>query len=249
MNDFNDMNSMGNGSGELAERNEASSNIFLDMNETDSTGIPSLKQAPVSAISSSASSSKINTQIVIAGLVLAIGAGAIYGMRHIGMQAGLDEQIVSIDYTADANNAEFSKRFTAVMGMLDKSSLAVQLTDDESFADTPFSRIVEEEVEEYEPIDPGMSEEEQMAIRRQREMEQEVQRRQDMVISEALRFTLQGVIGGSRPAARVSGIPVRVGMDLGEFFTVAEITGRSVIIEADGMRFELVMGEETMRLD
>ena len=174
MNDFNDINSMGNGSGELAERNEASSNIFLDMNETDSTGIPSLKQAPVSAISSSASSSKINTQIVIAGLVLAIGAGAIYGMRHIGMQAGLDEQIVSIDYTADANNAEFSKRFTAVMGMLDKSSLAVQLTDDESFADTPFSRVVEEEVEEYEPIDPGMSEEEQMAIRRQREMEQEV---------------------------------------------------------------------------
>ena len=249
MSDFNDMNSMGNGSGELAERNEASNSIFLDMNETDSTGIPSLKQAPVSAISSSASSSKINTQVVIAGLVLAIGAGAIYGMRHIGMQAGLDEKVVSIDYTADANNADFSKRFTAVMRMLDKSSLAVQISDNGSFADTPFSRTVQEEVEQYEAIDPGMSEEEQLAIRRQREQELEIQRRKDMVISEAMGFTLQGVIGGSRPAARISGIPVRVGMDLGDFFTVVEITGRSVVIEADGMRFELAMGQETMRLD
>ena len=246
---FNDVNSNGDGSGEPSERNEASNSIFLDMTETDSTGIPSLKQAPVSAISSSASDSKINAQVLIAGLVLVIGAGAIYGMRYIGMQAGLDEQVVSIDYTADANDADFAKRFTDVMQMLDKSSLAVQITDHESIGETPFSRAVAKEKDDYEPIDTGLSEEEQRAIRLEREREEEMQRRHDMVIAEAMRLKLQGVIGGSRPAARVSGQAVRVGMKLGEFFTVLEITGRSVVVEADGMRFEIAMGEETVRLN
>lgn len=246
---MNDMNNMGNGPGDLAERNEASSSIFLDMTETDSTGIPSLKQAPVSAISASAPDSKVSAQVIIAGLVLIIGGGAIYGMRYIGMQAGLDEQVVSIDYTADANDAEFSKRFGSVMRMLDESSLVVQLDGEEAFKDSPFSRVSTEKVEKYEPIDEGLSAAERQAIRDEREREQAIERRKDMVIAEAMRFTLQGIIGGSRPAARVSGMPVRVGMELGDYFTVVKITGRSVVIEADGVQFELVMGEETTRLD
>jgi len=247
MSDFNDSteNGLMNSSD---ENNEASSNIFLNMAQEDSTGIPSLKQAPVSAISSTSSDSKFSGQLMIAAGVLAIGGGAIYGMRYLGMQAGLDENIVSIEYASDTNTTDISNRFETVMRNLDESTLAVQIEDKETLAASPFTRV-DADAEPDIPIDPGMSEEERLERQREYEIKRERELRQESVLSEAMRFSLQGVIGGSRPAARVSGIPVRVGMDLGEYFKVIEITGRAVIIEADGMKFELVMGRETIQLD
>ena len=229
------------------EQSEASSNIFLNMSESDSTGIPSLKQAPTSVISSSTSESRVNTQLVIAACVLAVGGGAIYGMRYIGMQAGLGENITSIDYASESNTTDFAKRFTSVMQTLDESSISVRLIDRESFPPAPFSRPTFGA--DPEPIDPGMSQAERDELAHERDREREIERRQESVINEAMRFKLQGIIGGSRPAARVSGLPVRVGMPLGDYFTVIKINGRSIIIEGDGMRFELAMGEETVRLD
>ena len=231
-----------------SEHNEASSNIFLDMSERDTTGIPSLTQAPVSAISSSASTSKINVQVLIAVCVLAIGGGAIYAMRYIGMQAGLDEQVHTIDYTSETSTSDFSRRYNSVMRALEKSKTSVQLADESSFAPVPFMRP--SPVKEHAvPVKPGMSEEERLALQRKRDHERAIKERRDRVINEAMRFKLQGIIGGSRPAARVSGQPVRAGMKLGEYFTVEKITGRSVIIEADGIRFELTMGHDTKQLD
>lgn len=247
MSDFND--SSGLDLGGSSEKSEAADNIFLDMAETDSTGIPSLKQAPMSMISSSESESKVNTQLVIAACVLAIGGGAIYGMRYIGMQAGLGENIASIDYASESNTADFANRFESVMKTLDESTISIQLSDTDEFPEAPFSRPTIEKDTYVEQIDPGLSQEERDQIAQERARERELELRRENVISEALRFKLQGIIGGSRPAARISGMPVRAGMPLGDFFKVTEITGRSVIIEADGMRFELAMGEETVQLD
>jgi len=232
-----------------ATQSEASSNIFLNMSEADSTGIPSLKQAPTSAISASTPDSKVNTQLVIAACVIAIGGGAIYGMRYIGMKAGLDENIVSINYASETSNLELSKRFNTVLRDLDESTLSVQLTDKDSFAEKPFSRPSSMPVEVEIAVDPGMSEAERAEIRRQRELEIEREERREFVMSDARRYKLQGIIGGTNPAARISGQAVRVGMMLGDLFTVEIITGRSVIIEADGMRFELAIGEDTVQLD
>jgi len=247
MNEHNDDNqfALSRGGG---EHNEASSNIFLDMSERDSTGIPSLTQAPVSAISSSSSDSKFNVQIVIAICVLAIGGGAIYAMRYIGMQAGLDEQVHTIDYTSETNSADFSHRYSSVMRALEKSKTSVELADQSDFAPVPFSHPVAVK-EDQIPVDPGMSKEERLALQKERDQQRAIKERRDSVIGEAMRFKLQGIIGGSRPAARVSGQPVRAGMKLGEYFTVQAITGRSVIIEGDGLRFELVMGQETKQLE
>ncbi|MFG0315226.1 MAG: hypothetical protein ACF8LL_13705 [Phycisphaerales bacterium] len=245
MSDQPEMNSMDSSSAQ-----EGSSNIFLNLHQEDSTGIPSLKNAPESAISSSASESKVSVHMVVALAVVAVGAGVIYAMRYIGMKAGLDEEIAQIDYTSQSENTEFSKRFGQVMGQLDESTIAVQLSEHESFVDAPFARP--SAMGKSDPVikaDPGMSEEERLALQRKRELELERQRRHDAVVSEALSFHLQGVVGGSRPAARVSGQPVSVGSKVGEYFKVTKITGRSVVIEADGMRFELAMGEETKQLD
>lgn len=245
-----DLNSTTNfGASDQSEHSEASSNIFVNLAEMDSpTGIPSLRQAPASAISSSTSDSKLNLQLMIALCVLVVGAGAIYGMRYIGMKAGLDKQVVSIDYASETNSTEFAMRYRDVMLTLDESTIAVQLADKTEFAQRPFARpsAIKDEVVK---LDPGMSEADRLELQRQRDLEFDRKRRHDSVISEAMRFQLQGVVGGSRPAARVSGQAVRAGMKLGEYFTVTEITGRSVIIEADGMRFELALGQSPVQLD
>lgn len=232
------------------QQGEGSSNIFLNLHQEDSTGIPSLKSVPESAIGSSESDSKLSVHMVVALGVVAVGAGVIYAMRYIGMQAGLNEEIAQIDYTSQAENADFKDRFGKVIGELDESTIAIQLENHESFIDAPFSRpSAIGKVDQPVAIEPGMSEAERIALQRERELELERQRRHDTVYSEAMSFNLQGVVGGSRPAARVSGQPVSVGSKLGEFFVVTKITGRSVVIEADGMRFELAMGQDTIQLD
>lgn len=228
---------------------EAESNIFLNLNKTDSTGIPSLKTAPESAISSTSSESKVSVHMAVALGVVAVGAGVIYAMRHIGMQAGLDDKVVAIEYTSQSNTPDFSKRFGKVMDELDESTVAVQLSEYESFIDAPFSRPGQIGDEEPVRAQPGMTEAERLALQRERELEQQRAQRHDAIVKEANSFKLQGMVGGARPAARVSGQPVGVGSKLGSFFTVEQITGRSVVIEADGMRFELLMGKETVRLD
>lgn len=246
MNDQPDMSSNIDSSGAP----EGSSNIFVNLHQEDSTGIPSLKNAPESAISSSASDSKVSVHMVVALAVVAVGAGVIYAMRYIGMKAGLNEEIASIDYTSQSENSEFKNRFGEVMGELDESTIAVQLKDHDAFVDAPFSRP--SAMGSSEPLvkpEPGMSEEERLALQRERELELERERRKNAVVSEAMSFELQGVVGGSRPAARVSGQPVSTGSKLGEYFKVIEITGRAVVIEGDGMRFELSMGKEPKQID
>ena len=230
---------------------ENDSNIFVNLHQEDSTGIPSLKNAPESAISSSESESKMSIHMVVALGVIAVGAGVIYAMRYIGMKAGLDEEIAQIDYTSQAGNSDVNKRFGTVMGELDESTIAVQLSDHDAFIDAPFSRpsAMGSTPEPVIQADPGMSQEERMALQRERELEMQRQERYDSVVDEAYSFKLQGVVGGTRPAARVSGLPVKVGSKLGDYFTVTQITGRSVVIEADGLRFELAMGEDTKQID
>jgi len=241
MNEFQDSSSDTGG--------EGASNIFVNLNQADSTGIPSLKNAPESAIASAAKESKISAQLIVALGVIGVGAGAIYAMRYIGMRAGLDDQVVSIDYTSESNSSEFNKRFGTVMDDLDESTIAIQLVEHDSFVDSPFARPSSMGGGEVIAPEPGMSEEDRLALQRQRDLEIQRQRRHDEVVAEAMRLHLQGIVGGSHPAARVSGQAVRAGMKLGEYFTVEEITGRSVVIEADGMRFELSLGDETIQLD
>lgn len=228
---------------------EGASNIFLNLDQEDSTGIPSLKNAPESAIAASAKESKVSAHMAVALGVIAVGAGVIYAMRYIGMRAGLDEKVVSIDYTSVANTSDFNKRFGTVMEDLDESTIAVQLSEYESFVDAPFARPSAMGNNDIVRPEPGMSEAERLALQRERDEELARQRRLDEVISEAMSFKLQGVVGGTRPAARVSGQAIAVGSKLGSYFVVTKITGRSVVIEGDSMRFEMAMGEETVRLD
>jgi hypothetical protein len=227
------------------DTNEAANKMFLNLAEPDSvTGIPSVNKAPASELHAT-SKSKVDNQIIIAGVVLLIGVGAVYGMRYLGMAAGLDENAVTIDYAS--SKPEDAKRYLKVMSALDESSHVMQFGEELDMPDHPFS--MDEVADDEIAVIPGMSEEERRALQLERDYQNAAAARENEVMAELYSFDLQGVIGGKRPAARVSGQAVRVGMELGDFFTVVEITGRSVIVEADGKRYELAMGQEAMLVD
>ena len=59
---------------------ENESNIFVNLHQEDSTGIPSLKNAPESAISSSESESKFSVHMVVALGVVAVAVHVWFSM-------------------------------------------------------------------------------------------------------------------------------------------------------------------------
>ncbi|MBL4592083.1 MAG: hypothetical protein JKY96_09000, partial [Phycisphaerales bacterium] len=180
------------------DSNEAANKVFVNLAQTDSaTGIPSLNHGPASELHGP-KKSKVDNQMLIAGIVLFVGIGAVYGMRYMGMAAGLDENVVAIDYTAETTAAENSKRFTQVLSALNESSHVMQFGGSVELPEHPFSRDV---VVADEPRgDPGMSEAERLEWERQQDFENARQARTNAIESELYNFQLQGVIGGKRPA-------------------------------------------------
>ena len=229
------------------ESNEAGSKMFLNLAEPDSTtGIPSLNKVPMSELHGP-KKSKVDNQMLIAGVVLLLGVGAVYGMRYLGMAAGLDENAVTIDYTSEGGQVDENKRYHEVLSALDESTQVMQFGSELDLPAHPFAMEV---AEEYEiAATPGMSEDERRALQLQRDFENAQEARKNEIMAELYSFQVQGVIGGKRPAARISGQAVRVGMELGDFFQVVEITGRAVVVEADGKRYELAMGQEAQLID
>ncbi len=229
------------------ESGESENKIFVNLAEPDpTTGVPAIGKVPMSELHGP-TKSKVDNQMLIAGMVLLIGVGAVYGMRYMGMAAGLDENAVSIEYTSESSTPENNKRYLKVMSALDESSRVMQFGDDVAIPESPFA-MASTETETIAAI-PGMSEEERLALQRQRDFENAAAARKNEIMAELQGFVVQGVIGGSRPAARISGQAVRVGMELGNHCTVVEITGRTVIVEADGERYELAMGQEAQLID
>ncbi len=228
------------------EPNETANKVFVNLTHKDpTTGIPSLNQGPGSELHGP-KKSKVDNQVLIAAMVLLVGVVSVYGMRYMGMAAGLDENAVTIDYTAEGSASESTKRFNQVLGALNESSHVMQFNDSIKMPEHPFAR---DTVAEASVADPGMSDAERLEWERQQDFDNARQARVNAIESELYNFELQGVIGGKRPAARISGRAVRAGMELGDFFTVIEITGRAVLIEADGVQYELSMGQEPKLVD
>lgn len=189
------------------------------------------------------SSGKFSGQVVIAGVVLVIAAGAIYAMRFVGLNAGFGGESVKIDYTAQSGTAEMNRRFESVMGQLDASMSAVQLADSAALPAAPFTRpdangTVEMTVFE-EPS--SMSDLDRLARMAEEERLARLEARAGLLKNELARLQVQGIIGGRVPAARVNGQPVTIGAMLGPF-RVKHIERQSVFLEADGTTYELQIG-------
>lgn len=217
----------------------------------DPTGIPSLSVGQSGPGLSSHSKSKVSGQIVIAGVVLVIAAGAIYGMRFVGLNAGFGNDDVKIDYTSQAGTPESAKRFGRVMTELDGSLNAVQFALDEELPPAPFTRPTTATPSETFVFEEPSNEDDLLRMARMAEEQLRLQReeRAELLKNELGRLTVQSVMAGGRmPVARVNGQPVTIGKFLGSF-EVVDIANQSVFITADGMTWELPIGMPARLLD
>jgi len=206
--------------------------------ESDALGMPGIPAAPIAAPQSK---SKVSGQVVLAGVVFALAGSAIYGMRFMGVNAAFGGESIKIDYTAE-KGLESAKRFERVMAELDASMSAVQVADGGSLGAASFLRPVEDEPDTGAYSEPtGIDDLDRLARLAAERRQLELEERTQLIQGELGRLNVQGIIGGRVPAARINGQPVRVGQSLG-VFEVVEISGKGVIVEADGARFELRIG-------
>ncbi|MBL4810143.1 MAG: hypothetical protein JKY43_08845 [Phycisphaerales bacterium] len=245
------------------ERDQGKSNVFLDLNKPEeATGIPAITPGFSSEQSSgsyelsqgSPEASKFNGQVILAGLVFAIGVGSIYTMRHIGMQAGINESVSLVEYTASTNTPDFIKRFEIIMADLEEVSISVQFAKDTELPSTPFTlaQVVIDDDGLSMPVSAGDDPEAAKArlemLRAQMEQDERNVRESDYeTIASGL--SLQSVIGGTRPVARISGEPVGVGMMVAKTFKVLSIKGSIVILEVEGIKFKLGLGSGAKRIN
>ena len=217
----------------------------------NTTGIPSLAVGPGGTGLSSHSESKISGQVALAGLVLIMAAGAIYGMRFVGLNAGFGGEDVKIDYTSQAGMPESARRFGRVMTELDGSLHAVQLARGEEIPPAPFTRPSTALPTETFVFEEPSSEDELKRMARMAEEQQRIQREQraELLRSEIGRLNVQAVMArGRMPVARVNGQMVTIGKYLGSF-EVVDITGQSVFVSADGLTWEIQSGMPARLLD
>lgn len=214
----------------------AGSRIFVDVGGQDGAG------------ASGKGSRGVGGHAVVALALLVMSVGAIYAMRKAGMISNIAGDALAVKYEPSAINAEFEARFGRAMDDLARSGRPLQVPADELMMQ-PFEYQDRLSIARAVPADPN----DRMAQLRaqqaaQQRAEEERRRQADLakrITQNVAKLEVQGMVGGRVPIATISGQLVRVGDRLGEgeMFEVLEITGRSVIVGADGRRFRLMIGQ------
>lgn len=209
----------------------------------DATGIPGLGAAPTGPGLTAKPERKVSGQVMLAGVVLVLAAGAIYAMRFVGLNAGFGDDAVKIDYTSQAGSPESARRFGRVMTELDASMNAVQFAHADGLPASPFTRPDSRPAETFVFEEPN-NESDLIRLARMAEEQRRAQmaQRAELLKNELARMHVQGVMAGGRmPVARVNGLPVTVGKFIGSF-EVVDIAHQSVFVSADGVTWEIPIG-------
>lgn len=176
-------------------------------------------------------SSKIPQGAAVLVLVALVGGGAIFTMRQFGLGSGFNYDDISIDYPIDAAGTTSGDDYEDVLSDLTNHTLPhVALAE---LRPKPFQLDGGPEGEkEFESV--AQETPEQRAARERAARDAALQR-------EFTKLTLNSVIGGSRPIARISGQAVRPGDVINGMFHIDDIRGRVVYLSAEGRQYTLTM--------
>jgi hypothetical protein len=220
-------------------------NPFLAGGGPDQGAIPTIPGFDMGV----AKKAPINSHGILTLGILVLAAGAIWGMRFIGLkgQTGVMAQEVSSTWALDTGN-----RPPAVMTVEDKrllADLSASRTQNQVPGDdlqkNPFSLSSaarpRPKATPGSPVSPTATKEE-IAAARQRDL-----------LAHLEDYKLQGVMGGTNAVARINGKAYRVGDTLGgdksdknadkqgPKFVVTAVEGREVTLAAEGFSFILSM--------
>jgi len=182
---------------------------------------------------------RLPQQTIVAMIVLAVSAGAIFGMRKLGTRAGIAFGEQPIDYSPP--DSERARTYERIMGDLARIQTPLDVALGE-FGSSPFM------LRQTFPPTPGSDIGPAETTPEQRAAEEAKRRAEERAraLTDALsKVKLQSVMGGSRPLARIDGETVRVGDTVAGVFTVKSIDGRAVVLSADGTDFPIAIEVHT----
>lgn len=167
-------------------------------------------------------------------VVVLVGAALLFGMRKLGSVKRIQMVDFKIDYPLEkAERDRLSKDHEEILRDLQTSGNVVQVPLEQVQAN-PFEWKLTERKVERGPDDAAL------AAERSRK---EIEARRREIESRAGLLKLNSVLAGAVPCAKISGTLVRVGDTLDETFMVEKIEGRTVTLSAEGMTFNLSLGE------
>lgn len=172
--------------------------------------------------------------VIVLLIVVVAASGALYGMRALGKSGKLTVLEIKIDYPVDGATKIATADHVHIMEDLRTTGSVHRVPLDEVQMN-PFVWRGLEVVTAATGAARGLSPEEQRL--------REAQQRAKTIETAVARLSLNSIIGGRVPVARVSGQMVRVGDTVGEYFKVVHIGGREARLEADGRVYTLTLGE------
>ncbi|MEN0019402.1 MAG: hypothetical protein AAF747_00805 [Planctomycetota bacterium] len=216
-------------------------------NDQQHSGVPLLADFAAEADLTAAPKKQVPRRVVVGGLVLVGAAVGIGAMRLFGVGASSVLAAITVDYTPSDGSIQPVPE--GVMEELDRSRVALQVPAD-SLTRDPFLLEAPEVTPDEPLVDDGSRAARLAAERARREAQEREQlereaREQRFADARAAvdSMTLQGVMGGPIPLARIDGSIVRIGDEPTAGVRCVAISGRTVTFEFEGQRFSISMGD------
>lgn len=203
-------------------------------------GVFRLETAGVEGGAPAAVKRRVSLPAIMFGCLVLGGAGLLYAMRLVGI--GPLNSVAGLTKLNDyelARPGSMSEDHRRVLAQLSSATAAPAQVPVDQVQKNPFelSALLGPEPSKPDTSDNGAK---ASADRLRRDAEAR-KRRTETAFKE---LKLNGVLGGSRPVARISGEAVRVGDTVADIFTVAAIHGRGVDLTADGKTYTLAMDDD-----
>lgn len=168
----------------------------------------------------------INSQAIVVAVVLVVSIGSLMFMRSTGMGAKTTIKAVKLDY--EPPSAAQAAEQARILAELERSLAPLNVTAS-TVQKNPFTMK-----EDAKPVDAAAPQDDSGRNAREREA---------MIKNALAQVTLNGVMDGPVPLARVNGRTVRVGDTVAEVFIVGEIHDRAIDLLVDNMTFTVSMGD------
>ncbi len=183
-------------------------------------------------------SRRISSSYVVAAAMAVLSAGALFGMRAYGKNAGLSIGKFDADFKPSKSETATAAQTQKILADLEAHGTPIQISAD-AIPRNPFLMGTTTPV----VVAPDPSGKVNLeAERKAREAADRDRRAKELATADTLRsLEVTAVIMGQRPVARVSGKLYRAGDTIAKTFVVLEITERGVKLGHEGREYDLAM--------
>ncbi|MDX9911492.1 MAG: hypothetical protein RBS39_06655 [Phycisphaerales bacterium] len=179
---------------------------------------------------------QLSQQSLVTLMVVVVGAGGLFAMRKMGLGPQATQAGTKVDFDVqDGASADSLKQYQRMIDRLRLSARPVQVPQDRVVGNPFAMQDVATDLEASEPTRTGPTSDELARQAREKRLQE--------VTNELGTLKLQSVMGGRVPLARINDKILKIGDKVGKNFELVSIEGRTAVLSAEGLEFELTLGQ------